>query len=64
LAQALAEFERYGPTGIVVRDPAVASLPVGGSYGVLQVQRFADSLPQTLPVRLVRRGDVLEVVAR
>jgi len=64
LVQALAEFERYGPTGIVVRDPAVAALPVGGSYGVRQVQRFADSLPQTLPVRLVRHGDVLEVVAR
>lgn len=64
LAQALAEFERYGPSGIVVRDRAVAALPVGGSYGVAQVQRFVDSLPQTLPVRLVRRGEVLEVVAR
>jgi ferric-dicitrate binding protein FerR (iron transport regulator) len=31
LAQALAEFERYRSTGLVIRDPAVAKLPVGGS---------------------------------
>lgn len=64
LAVAIAEFERYGPTGLSVRDPAVATLPVGGSYSVGQWQHFADSLPQVLPVRLVRRGEVSEVVAR
>lgn len=64
LAQAIAEFDRYGRTGMVVHDPAVASLPVGGSYSLRQWQRFAESLPQVLPVRLVRRGDVTEVVAR
>lgn len=64
LAQAIAEFERYGLTGLVVRDPAVAALPVGGSYNLGQWQRFADTLPQVLPVRLVRRGKVTEVVAR
>ena len=64
LAVAIAEFERYGPTGLTVRDPAVAALPVGGSYSVGQWQHFADSLPQVLPVRLVRRGTVTEVVAR
>lgn len=64
LAQAIAEFERYGRTGLVVRDPTVAALPVGGSYSLQQWQRFAETLPQVLPVRLVRRGDVTEVVAR
>lgn len=64
LAVAIAEFERYGPTGLSVRDPAVAALPVGGSYSAGQWQHFADSLPQVLPVRLVRRGEVSEVVAR
>ncbi len=64
LAQAIAEFERYGRTGLVVRDPAVAALPVGGSYSLRNFQRFADALPQVLSVRLVRRGDVTEVVAR
>jgi transmembrane sensor len=64
LAQAIAEFDRYGRTGLVVRDPAVAALPVGGSYSLQQWQRFAETLPQVLPVRLVRRGEVTEVVAR
>lgn len=64
LAQAIAEFERYGRTGLVVRDPVVAALPVGGSYSLKQWQRFAETLPQVLPVRLVRRGEVTEVVAQ
>ncbi|MDR6213487.1 FecR domain-containing protein [Paracidovorax wautersii] len=64
LAQALAEFERYGSTHLVVRDPAVAALEVSGSYGVLQSQRFAEFLPQLLPVRLQRQGATTEIVAR
>lgn len=64
LAQAIAEFERYGRTGLVVRDPAVAALPVGGSYSLKQWRHFAQTLPQVLPVRLVNRGEVMEVVAR
>lgn len=64
LAQAIAEFERYGRTGLVVRDPGVAALPVGGSYSLKQWQRFAETLPQVLPVRLVQRGELMEVVAK
>lgn len=64
LAQALAEFERYRSTGLVVRDPAVARLPVGGSYSLQQFGRFAESLPLVLPVRLVPQGEVSEIVLR
>jgi len=64
LAQAIAEFERYGRTGLVVHDPAVAALPVGGSYSLQHWRRFAEALPQVLPVRLVQRAEVTEVVAR
>ncbi|MFN3436533.1 MAG: FecR family protein [Acidovorax sp.] len=64
LTQVIAEFERYGRTGLVVRDPAVGALPVGGSYSLNQWQRFAKTLPEVLPVRLVRRGEVTEVVAQ
>jgi transmembrane sensor len=64
LAQAIAEFERYGPTGLAVFDPAIAALPVGGSYSLEQWQRFAENLPQVLPVRLIHRGEVTEVVAQ
>lgn len=64
LAQAVAEFERYGATGLTIRDPAVAAMPVGGSYDVRQFRRFAEALPRILPVRLVRLGDATEIVAR
>ncbi|MBK1687593.1 FecR family protein [Rubrivivax gelatinosus] len=64
LAQALAEFERYGPTGVVVRDPAVGALPVGGSWRVGDARRFAETLPELLPVRLELRDGVIELVAR
>ena len=64
LEQALAEFERYGRTGLVIRDPAVARMPVGGSYDLRQFQQFVRALPEVLPVHLVQRGDATEVVAR
>ena len=64
LGEAIAEFERYGHTGLVVRDPAVAALPVGGSYSLSQARRFAETLPRMLPVRLVPRGELTEIVAR
>ena len=64
LAQALAEFERYGDTGLVLRDPTVAELRFGGSFDVQQVQSFTRALPQLLPVRLVRQGTQTEIVAR
>ena len=64
LAQAIEEFERYGPTGLVVNDPALAALPVGGSYHRKDWQHFARTLGQVLPVRLVQRANHTEVVAR
>lgn len=63
LDQALAEFERYGDTGLLVRDPAVAALRLGGSFELRQVGAFAQALPYLLPVRLARRGAVTEIVA-
>lgn len=57
LADALRELERYGSTGLLIRDPDVARLPIGGSYQIDKPSDFARVLPQILPVRLVRRGD-------
>ncbi|MGK5064571.1 FecR family protein [Janthinobacterium sp. LB3P112] len=61
LGAALAEFERYGDTGLVARDPAVASLRIGGSFSLTQLGRFAAALPQLLPVQLVRSGGASEI---
>lgn len=65
LAQALQEMERYGPTGLVVHDPAVAALPMGGSYATAKPTEFAHMLTLVLPVRLVPSADGrAEIVAR
>lgn len=61
LGTALAEFERYGDTGLAVRDPAVARLRIGGSFSLTQLDRFASALPQLLPVHVVREGAVSEI---
>lgn len=52
LAQALAEFERYANTGLVVNDPAVAAMRLNGSFDLRQFGAFQRALPQVLPVRL------------
>jgi transmembrane sensor len=65
LTQALQELERYGPTGLVVHDPAVAALPIGGSYATARPAEFANMLTLVLPVRLVPgAGGRAEIVAR
>ncbi|QMV74803.1 FecR domain-containing protein [Comamonas piscis] len=65
LAQALQEMERYGPTGLVVHDPAVAALLIGGSYATAKPAEFANMLTLVLPVRLVPgAGGQAEIVAK
>jgi transmembrane sensor len=64
LAQALAEFERYGPTGLTVRDPAVAAMRINGSFDLRQFDAFAKALPQVLPVRLQPREGTTEIAPR
>ncbi|MFC7208495.1 FecR family protein [Comamonas endophytica] len=64
LSRALAEFERYGPTRMVVHDPAVAALRVSGTFDPRHLENFRRSLPQVLPVRLQEHGGQTEIVAR
>ncbi|QBI04813.1 hypothetical protein EYF70_03470 [Pseudoduganella albidiflava] len=64
LAQVLAAFERYGDTGLRVRDPAVARLRVTGTFDLLRPDRFAQLLPRALPVRLASAGGETEIRGR
>jgi transmembrane sensor len=57
LADALRELERYGPTGLVIRNRTVAALPIGGSYPVDHPAEFARMVTQILPVKLVVGAD-------
>lgn len=64
LSAALAELERYGDTRLVLRDPAVGALRLGGSVDLRQVGTFAQALPSLLPVRLAPRNGQMEIVAQ
>lgn len=54
LGDALLELERYGPTGLVIRDPAVAAMPIGGSFQINRPDEFAQMVTQIMPVKLVK----------
>jgi len=63
LGQALLEFERYGPTRVLVRDPVVAALCVSGSFDALRPDSFVQALVKVLPLRLQQTDAGTEIVA-
>jgi transmembrane sensor len=64
LDQVLAELERYGDTRLVIRDAAVASLRITGTFNPARPDSFIRVLPQAAPVRLRETDGVLEIVRR
>lgn len=57
LEQAAAEFNRYNDGKLVVADPQVASIRVGGRFGTHEVDRFLHALQAGFPVRAVPGED-------
>lgn len=64
LAEAVAEFGRYGYDGVVIRDAGVAAMRITGSFNVTEFAGFAAALPKVLPVRLSRHSGQTEIVRR
>jgi transmembrane sensor len=62
LSRALAELERYGNTGLVVKDPLVAALRLSGTFDPRDARTLRRALPSALPVRLKDAGGVAEIV--
>lgn len=62
LDQVLAELERYGDTRLVIRDAAVASLRVTGTFNPARPDSFVRVLPQAAPVRLREADGLTEIV--
>jgi transmembrane sensor len=62
LAHALAELERYGSTGLVVRNPAAAALRLSGTFDPRDVRTLRRVLPHALPVRLKEVAGTTEVL--
>jgi transmembrane sensor len=55
LSDAIAEIGRYTDARIIVNDPQVAALRVGGRYRTGDVQAFFDALQMAFPVS-IRHG--------
>jgi transmembrane sensor len=52
LSDAIAEIERYTDARIVISDPQIAGLRVGGRFRTGDVQEFFDALQTALPVSI------------
>jgi transmembrane sensor len=64
LAAAAEQMNRYSPTKLVVRDPAVAALRVSGRFRSGDIARFSRRLSEILPVRALSREDgAIELIA-
>ena len=57
LATAVAEIGRYTDARIIVSDPRIAALPVGGRFRTDDVQGFFDALQAALPVAIRRTAE-------
>jgi len=62
LSQAVAEIERYTDSRIVVSDPRIAALRVGGRFRTDDLQGFFDALQTALPVAIRHTSDGLVYV--
>lgn len=62
LDYALAELARYGAPHLLIRDPAVAALPITGVFDPRDMATFRRLLPAALPVRLKAAGAGTEEV--
>jgi transmembrane sensor len=57
LAEAIAEIQRYTDSPIIITDPAITTLPVGGRFKTDDLQGFLDGLQAALPVTIRRTAD-------
>jgi transmembrane sensor len=57
LADAVAEFNRYNTRKIVIEDPAVAAIRIGGNFRSTNVDAFVRLLARGFPIHAEPRGD-------
>lgn len=63
LAEAVAEVNRYSPVPIVVSSREVGALRVSGEFRAGDGARFAETVAELHPIRVIRRGDSIELAA-
>jgi transmembrane sensor len=57
LSEAIAEIQRYTDARILISDPSISSLPVGGRFKTDDLQGFLDGLEAALPITIQRLPD-------
>lgn len=62
LAAAVVQINRYSTAQIVVRDAQVSNIRVSGQFRTGDAERFARTIAELHPVRVVRKGDKIEIV--
>lgn len=64
IGEAVAEFNRYRQTPILIRDPSLASLRVGGRFGLMESDQFLSALQSGFGIVASRRSDgAVEIAA-
>src|SRR5581483_111556 len=62
LSEAITEIQRYTDARIVISDPRISTLPVGGRFKTDDLQGFLDGLEAALPITIRRTPDGLVYV--
>jgi transmembrane sensor len=57
LEQAVAEFNRYSEAKLVISDPRIAAIRVGGAFGTTESSKFVKALEDGFNVRAVPSAD-------
>ena len=61
LSEVAAEFNRYNRRRIVVTDPAVAAIPIGGAFQASNVEAFTRLLRDAYHLRITTKSDEITI---
>ena len=64
MAEAVAEFNRYNTRKLIIEDPAVDSLRIGGIFRATQVDAFVSLVQQGFPVQARAEDDRIVLTSR
>jgi transmembrane sensor len=64
LAEAAAEFNRYGTRRLAIEGPAARNLRIGGVFGIRDPYSFAQSMANTYHLRIITRSNMIILTDR
>lgn len=64
VADAVVEFNRYSLHKIVIEDPAIANIHIGGNFQTGDADGFLALLQSGFPVKVDRRGEIIVLTQR